>query len=386
MGLSVESFLIEPVQRVPRYRLLLESLLKSTPEDHAEHESISEALALVMEIAQANNDAIKARENKQKIMEIMCLLTSASRINLLDEPSRLLLKEGVLMRQCRRSIKEFIFWLFTDKLLYAEKSASGFYILHREILLSSCRVNKAEIEPEISSSPQSTRQGFLSSFLFSSPSSSKSVEGGKGKGGGEEAEAFKGEHRSALFLESSSKSFLAFAETESERDNWVNAIQMAIDELRVRQEQESGEIAPLWTPDAAVLTCQKCHVAFSLIVRRHHCRSCGAALCDVCSNNKCMVSHVDADREVRVCVECFEKRTQWVADSHAQSCHLCELAFNTFTRRKHHCRVCGNCVCDSCSKHRALIPEIDATREVRVCKSCINLSPVKGGGNSKHSS
>jgi hypothetical protein len=41
-----------------RVNLGFESLLKSTPEDHAEHESISEALALVMEIAQANNDAI----------------------------------------------------------------------------------------------------------------------------------------------------------------------------------------------------------------------------------------------------------------------------------------------------------------------------------------
>ena len=35
-GLDLESFLIMPVQRVPRYIMFLEGLLKATPEEHPE--------------------------------------------------------------------------------------------------------------------------------------------------------------------------------------------------------------------------------------------------------------------------------------------------------------------------------------------------------------
>ena len=36
-GLFLISYLIMPVQRVPRYIMLLEDLLKHTPEDHSDH-------------------------------------------------------------------------------------------------------------------------------------------------------------------------------------------------------------------------------------------------------------------------------------------------------------------------------------------------------------
>jgi hypothetical protein len=47
MGMSFESFLVEPVQRVPRYRLLLEELLKCTSEDNPDHADIVAALDMV---------------------------------------------------------------------------------------------------------------------------------------------------------------------------------------------------------------------------------------------------------------------------------------------------------------------------------------------------
>jgi len=85
-GLGLESYLIEPVQRVPRYRLLLEQLLKYTPQSHPEHNSIENALSKITEVAMRNNEAIRDRENKQKIMNIMLGFTISSRINLLDDP------------------------------------------------------------------------------------------------------------------------------------------------------------------------------------------------------------------------------------------------------------------------------------------------------------
>lgn len=59
MGLSIADLLIEPVQRIPRYKLLLEQLLKYTPESHIDHGNIVAALESVSSAAQHNNEQIR---------------------------------------------------------------------------------------------------------------------------------------------------------------------------------------------------------------------------------------------------------------------------------------------------------------------------------------
>ena len=46
-GLDIRSFLIQPVQRVPRYRMLLEDLLKVTEEGHPDEAPLKDALEKV---------------------------------------------------------------------------------------------------------------------------------------------------------------------------------------------------------------------------------------------------------------------------------------------------------------------------------------------------
>jgi len=43
-NLTLESHLIMPVQRLPRYQLLLDTLLKYTPEEHVDHQNLIKAL------------------------------------------------------------------------------------------------------------------------------------------------------------------------------------------------------------------------------------------------------------------------------------------------------------------------------------------------------
>lgn len=97
---GIESFLILPVQRIPRYRLLVEEVRKYTPETHPDYASVNIALERISDIATANNEAIRNRENKNKLMEVMMKLDYRYRINLLDGNS-LFVKEGSLLRQCR---------------------------------------------------------------------------------------------------------------------------------------------------------------------------------------------------------------------------------------------------------------------------------------------
>jgi hypothetical protein len=98
---SLESLLILPVQRIPRYRLLLEQLLKYTPDNHPDYPIVKDALEKICDLAMYNNEAIRARENKNKIMSIMMQLEPTTRVDLLDIKDRKFIKEGSLLRQCR---------------------------------------------------------------------------------------------------------------------------------------------------------------------------------------------------------------------------------------------------------------------------------------------
>ena len=39
-------------------------------------------------------------------------------------------------------------------------------------------------------------------------------------------------------------------------------------------------------------------------------------------------------------------------DSEVTNCHDCKDAFKFLLVRKHHCKMCGNCFCDECSRER----------------------------------
>ena len=43
----------------------------------------------------------------------------------------------------------------------------------------------------------------------------------------------------------------------------------------------------LWMPDNSARTCHNCRKTFSVLVRRHHCRSCGRIFCSACLKEVC---------------------------------------------------------------------------------------------------
>eukprot|EP01036_Dinobryon_divergens_P026620 gene26620-35293_t len=53
-------------------------------------------------------------------------------------------------------------------------------------------------------------------------------------------------------------------------------------------------------------------------------------------------------------------------------CQLCSTPF-TLTFRRHHCRNCGKCVCEYCSKDRVRIPRLDADKLFKVCSPCSDV-------------
>ena len=275
-GYSLETLLIEPVQRLPRYRLLLQQLKKYSCNDRDikwEHDNVCRALETMEKIASDANEAIRKAENKAKIMEIMNRMSFQTRVDLVDVDGRMFIKEGILHRQCRRVVKPFKFWLFSDLFIYGEQiilstavaDAIGTlptFNINRTINLNACKI--------IAANDSYTN------------------------------------HENAFIVQSPQKSFVVWAASPAERQEWMDGIQSAQTALQ-SVDISTVAIAPIWTPDRNAPECSVCKVAFTVFVRRHHCRSCGSIVCDSCSKKRYLLAHVDKINLVRVCDTCYDK-------------------------------------------------------------------------------
>lgn len=65
----VESILITPIQRIPRYSLLLSDLLSNTNEDHADYGDIAKSLAVIKDVADHVNKGVGLYKNVARLTE-----------------------------------------------------------------------------------------------------------------------------------------------------------------------------------------------------------------------------------------------------------------------------------------------------------------------------
>ncbi|CAF1114250.1 unnamed protein product, partial [Rotaria sordida] len=56
----------------------------------------------------------------------------------------------------------------------------------------------------------------------------------------------------------------------------------------------------------------------------------------------------------------------WKPDNECYACHICKRIFNNTTNRLHHCRSCGDGVCENCSPNQRPVPERDWLTPVRM--------------------
>jgi hypothetical protein len=94
--LDLPSFLIMPVQRMPRYQLLLKELLKFTPESHVDHQNLKEAADAVTEVNVYINRKKQEQDNRLKIVALQEMIKSAVPL-LLVAPHRLFVRQGPLL-------------------------------------------------------------------------------------------------------------------------------------------------------------------------------------------------------------------------------------------------------------------------------------------------
>jgi hypothetical protein len=119
LDLGLEDLLIMPVQRLPRYVMLLEALLKYTPAVHPDREALTSAVTKIQEISQQINDTNFEVEQRRRVFEIHQAVTfppghtglaAPHRIFRRDSPATYYDSETSKRRRCH-------VYLFNDLLL-----------------------------------------------------------------------------------------------------------------------------------------------------------------------------------------------------------------------------------------------------------------------------
>ncbi|XP_048827832.1 lateral signaling target protein 2 homolog isoform X4 [Brienomyrus brachyistius] len=68
---------------------------------------------------------------------------------------------------------------------------------------------------------------------------------------------------------------------------------------------KAREDLPDWVPDEACSYCTTCKAPFTVIRRKHHCRSCGKIFCSRCSSHSAPLPRYGQMKPVRVCTHCY---------------------------------------------------------------------------------
>ncbi|KAL1131119.1 hypothetical protein AAG570_012356, partial [Ranatra chinensis] len=120
VGKKLSSLLIAPIQRIPRYRLLLKEVLSHTPQVHEHHSAILEALKEVEVATEHINSLVHEQENMLRLIELQKSLQGGKPTIVC--PGRKLLKEGMLMKVSKSGRKAHMryFVLLSDVLMYCK--------------------------------------------------------------------------------------------------------------------------------------------------------------------------------------------------------------------------------------------------------------------------
>jgi FYVE/RhoGEF/PH domain-containing protein 5/6 len=252
---ALGNLLIMPVQRMPRYVMLISSLLERTPEWHRDFKPLKSGLTLIEEMVSGVDGAIERQENFQKTYDVARRLGMA---DLMSVDSRLYVRDGTLTKVCRKQDKERWFVLFSDILIYAAFDPTKLSLKNEVLRLDRTAISDCK-EPD-----------------------------------------------NAFSIRSEQKSFIVYGTSEMEKKEWMDILQARIDECGGGV-NTTAQTAPVWTPDKHSSNCLRCFVEFTLINRRHHCRKCGDLVCSRCSQHKMLVPNIDAKKALRVCDVCLMK-------------------------------------------------------------------------------
>lgn len=264
-GMNLGSFLIMPIQRVPRYKLLLGEMLKHTATDHEDYDACVDAEQLVADVAKSINEAMKGQDQLAHILRVGNLLGEGTS---LVSPGRVFIKEGLLWKRAKKRDNHYMWFLFNDLLVYSDSKATGGFTVKYQLPINRSFA-VAPLPDELTPNHPP---------------------------------------RHCFQILSEVKSFLVYTESQVERDSWFQELSRLSAEASKKDSLARGTINDakvVMVPDASSKTCPICDMKWTLTSRRHHCRTCGALCCANCSQTRRVLSANQLAE--RVCDRCERK-------------------------------------------------------------------------------
>ncbi|KAG2456020.1 FGD1 protein, partial [Polypterus senegalus] len=116
-NLTLQHHMLEPVQRIPRYEMLLKDYLNKLPSDSPDVKDAEKSLELIATAAEHSNAAIQKMERMHKLLKVYELLGGEEDI---VNPTNELIKEGHILKLSAKNgtTQDRYLILFNDRLLY----------------------------------------------------------------------------------------------------------------------------------------------------------------------------------------------------------------------------------------------------------------------------
>lgn len=130
---DLSHFLIMPIQRLPRYQMLLNQLISVTPKEHRDRQQLRAALNQVVEVVAAINELKKQEEDMASVMKILAGFESLTPMPL-NMPDRRVLFSGFVIPVSTKKIPPIHkpgstrWFLFNDLFVSASPAGDGVFV------------------------------------------------------------------------------------------------------------------------------------------------------------------------------------------------------------------------------------------------------------------
>uniref|UniRef100_A0A665U181 FYVE, RhoGEF and PH domain containing 1 n=1 Tax=Echeneis naucrates TaxID=173247 RepID=A0A665U181_ECHNA len=310
-NLTLQHHMLEPVQRIPRYELLLKDYLHRLPEDAPDHRDAQKSLELIATAAEHSNAAIRKMERMRKLLKVYELLGGEEDI---VNPTNELIKEGHILKLSNKNgtTQDRYLILFNDRLLYCVPKLR---------LIGQKYGVRARIDVDRMEVKESSSVGVPRTFLVC------------------------GKQRSLELQILTQAVCVCVCVCVC-----VQAIQATIQ--RHEQTMESFRHLNCSLRDDESTPP---HSPVKHIHKHTHTQTCSAVMWCMCL--------------LQSCVELGKRAPTPIREKEVTLCMKCQEPFNSITKRRHHCKACGHVVCGKCSEFRARL-SYDNNRTNRVCVDC----------------
>ncbi|XP_069889388.1 FYVE, RhoGEF and PH domain-containing protein 3 isoform X2 [Dipodomys merriami] len=304
-NLTLQHHMLEPVQRVPRYELLLKDYLKRLPRDAPDRKDAERSLELISTAANHSNAAIRKMEKMHKLLEVYEQLGGEEDI---VNPANELIKEGQIQKLSAKNgtAQDRHLFLFNSMVLYCVpklRLMGQKFSVREKMDISDLQVQDI-VKPN--AAPTFTIKG----------------------------------RRRSLELQT---------RTEEEKKEWIQVIQATIEKHKQNSETFRAFSGACSQDEESTLSPDSPVVSTSSVEP--------VGVTDGSGNATGFESRKLSSKTRR--------------DKEKQNCKSCGETFNSITKRRHHCKLCGAVICGKCSEFKA-----ENSRQSRVCRACFLSEPV----------